>query len=239
MKRWLLALTWILIFHVDTSAQRFHWGPKGGLSIGLQNWNGTNRNALIAPHGSLFMESYREDGGGSMYGQLGYHVRGSSENVTFENAGGIPTNRSRQRYQFNNISLQVGAKNRLNSYTAKRPYYSFGLRLEYTISTNLSEFEDAQASGYFPLDAFVNKFNYGASVSFGYEFPFSDLIGGIIEVSINPDLSKQYAQPQIPGVIDPVFGGTRTLPEQSVRNISVELSVGFRFLRKVIYIEDY
>lgn len=219
--------------------QSFVWGPKGGLSLGSQTWNNIDRSILLGYHGALYMESTGNGSLGSFFGQLGYHTRGSSQVVSFVNGGGVISNRSRQSFQFNNVALQIGAKKKFDKPSASKPYYGFALRLEYTTSTNLSQFANAQSVGYFPLDPFVNKFNYGASVSFGYEFPFSDLIGGFVEASFHPDLSKQYAQPAIPNVFDPITRQNRTLSEQSIRNISLEISVGFRFLRKVIYLDDY
>ena len=221
------------------NAQSFIWGPKGGLTLGMQTWNNVDRNVLIGYHGALYMESADEGSLGSFYGQVGYHTRGSSQLVSFTNGGGVISSRNRQTFQFNNVALQIGAKKKLDKPGTAKPYYGFALRLEYTASTNLSQYENAQAVGYFPLDPFVNKFNYGASVNFGYEFPFSPLIGGFVEATFSPDFSKQYAQPAIPNVFDPITRQNRTLPQQSIRNLSFEISVGFRFLRKVIYLDDY
>lgn len=221
------------------SAQSFIWGPKGGLTLGMQTWNNVDRNVLLGYHGALYMESADEGSLGSFYGQVGYHTRGSSQLVSFVNGGGVISSRNRQTFQFNNVALQIGAKKKLDRPGPNKPYYGFGLRVEYTASTNLSQYQNAQAVGYFPLDPFVNKFNYGASVNFGYEFPFSQLIGGFVEATFSPDFSKQYAQPPIPNVFDPIIRQTRTLPQQSIRNLSFEISVGFRFLRKVIYLDDY
>lgn len=221
------------------NAQSFIWGPKGGLTLGMQTWNNVDRSVLIGYHGALYMESAEEGSLGSFFGQIGYHTRGSSQLVSFTNGGGVISSRSRQTFQFNNASLQIGAKKKLDKPGANKPYYGFALRLEYTASTNLSQYENAQSVGYFPLDPFVNKFNYGVSVNFGYEFPFSSLVGGFVEATFSPDLSKQYAQPAIPNVFDPLTRQNRTLPQQTIRNLSFELTVGFRFLRKVIYLDDY
>lgn len=238
MKR-AFALVAFVLFFANISAQSFMWGPKGGLSVGLQTWNNIDRQPLFGPHGALFIESYREGSANSFYGQIGYHTRGSSQRVAFFNQGGVSGSFQRQRFQFNNAALVVGAKRRLDSDSEKKPYYTFGLRLDYTLSTNLDQYENSISALYFPVNTFVNKFNYGATVGFGYEFPFSHLVGGFVEANVSPDFSRQYAQPSIPNVINPFTGNSVRLPEQTIRNISLEITVGFRFLRKVIYLDDY
>ncbi len=235
----ILLITIGLLVGSALQSQSFFWGPKGGLTVATQTWNNVDRSILVGYHGALFIESFDEGALGSFFGQVGYHTRGSSQQVTFYNAGGIPSNRSRQVFQFNNAAILVGAKKRFESTGNKKPYYSFAMRLEYTLNTNLSQYENSLSVGYYPLDPFVNKFNYGVTVGLGYEFPFTELIGGFVEVNLSPDLSKQYEQPAIPNVFDPITRQPRTLPQQTIRNISLEMTVGFRFLRKVIYLEDY
>ena len=215
------------------------WGPKGGLTLGVQSWNGIDRQPLFAYHGALMMESFREGSPSSFFGQIGYHKRGSSQRITFFNAGGTPTSRSRQTFEFNNVAVIFGGKRKFDTDNSKKPYYTFGVRLEYTIGTNLSQYDDPRFAAYFPIDPFVNKFNYGATVGFGIEFPFSELMGGYIEANLSPDFSRQYEQPTIPNVINPFTGQPTTLREQTIRNITFEVTVGFRFLRKIIYLEDY
>jgi len=79
--------------------------------------------------------------------------------------------------------------------------------------------------------------NYGATVGGGWEFEFSELIGGLIEFTINPDLSNQYEQQAIPNVIDPFTNQPITLRERRVRNLTFEVKFGLRFMRKVEYID--
>ncbi|MEL6388781.1 MAG: hypothetical protein AAFQ02_01360 [Bacteroidota bacterium] len=220
-------------------AQSFIFGPKLGPTLGVQTWNGIDRQPLVAYHAALYLESYNPDRNGSFFGQLGYHLRGSSQNVTFFNVGGNPTGRSRPTFEFRNVAATIGAKRRIDTFGDSKPYYSFAMRVEYTLGTNLDQYNNAQFATYFPVDPFVNKFNYGATVAFGYEFPFSELVGGFVEANISPDLSRQYEQPTIPNVLDPFTGNSISLREQTIRNITFEVSVGLRFLRKVIYLEDY
>ena len=223
----------LLFFH-QLSAQSFVFGPKGGLTLGNQTWNGFDRAVLFTYHGGLFIESYREDVTSSFMGYLGYNKRGSAERVTFvSQAGG--TSVSSQKFEFNNVSLMLGAKNRFGSGDINRPYYMIGVRLEYTLNTNLDQYEIY--GGYFPLEPFVNKFNYGAIAGIGYEYQFSEFVGGFIEASVSPDISKQYEQPELFNVISPITGRARNVSAQTIRNITFEVSIGLRLLRKIEFID--
>lgn len=217
------------------NSQSSIFGPKGGLTLGVQSWDGFQRQPILSYHGALFIEGYKEESLSSLFAQIGLHNRGSSERVFFLN--GSSAQAIRQNFKFSNAALLLGAKRRFSTSGKSRPYYSFGVRLEYTLGTNLDE--TAEFAGYFPIEGFVNKFNYGASVSFGYEFPFSEFVGGLIEATVSPDFSHQYQQPGGISVISPITGQAIALREQQIRNITFELTVGFRFLHKVIYLDDY
>lgn len=210
--------------------QEFIFGPKGGLAIGLQNWNGVERDPLFRYHGDIYMES-ADNPNNALFTQIGYHIRGSAEQVLFFSGPGNFF--QRQGFEFRNVVLIMGAKKRFNQEKKNKAYYAFGARIEYTIGTNLDQY--AAYGGYFPVDAFVNKFNYGGSLMLGQEFSFSDALGAFIEINVSPDISKQYDQPQIPNVISPFTGNRVTLSQQTIRNISFELTLGLRILRKVIY----
>lgn len=211
-------------------SQNFIFGPKGGLVVGLQNWNGVERDPLLRFHGDLYMESV-DNPDNALFGQIGYHIRGSAEQVLFFSGPGNFF--ERQGFEFRNAVLILGAKKRFNQAKVNRAYYAFGARIEYTLSTNLDRY--AAYGGYFPVEAFVNKFNYGATLMLGQEFSFNEGLGAFVEINVSPDLSKQYDQPQIPNVISPFTGNRVTLGQQAIRNISFELTVGLRILRKVIY----
>lgn len=208
---------------------------KGGLSVGVQSWDGVQRQPLFSYHGALSMEGFKEGSNSSLFAQVGLHNRGSSERIFFLN--GSSATAVRQSFQFTNAAVLFGARRRISESSSKNAFYTFAARMEYTLGTNLDE--SASFAGYFPIEPFVNKFNYGATVSFGYEFPFSEFVGGVIEASISPDLSFQYEQLGRIEVFSPITGQPITLPEQQIRNITFEISVGFRFLHKVIYIDDY
>ncbi len=236
MKKLIFGAILLFVLGMDLSSQSFYFSPKGGLHLGIQNWGGFERRVLPGLQGAIALETFNERGPGSFYMQLGYHQRGSSENSLFVLGGGNAFIR-RQGFQFNNASFTLGAKRHMGQSYNDGPYYGFGLRLEYTLSTNLNQYQ--QFAGYFPIDPFVNKFNYGADVVFGYDYRLSELIGVVIEATLAPDLSFQYQQPFLGNIISPINGQTISIREQQIRNISFQLSLGFRFLRKVIYLDDY
>ena len=225
-------------------AQGFAWGLKGGLSLGIQKWNNSERDPLYTYHAIAFMESLSEENAFTLFGQAGYHKRGSAirtRSFTAPDSQGMlrefPGRTT--KYEFNNASLSVGAKQKYDLGLSSKFYYLVGLRADYTINTNLEEFEEIAllTGGFFPLEIGVRKFNYGAIFGGGVEFELSELIGVVAELTINPDLSRQYFQPEVPNAFNPFTGMAQTLREQSIRNVTVELSVGFRFIRSVEYID--
>jgi len=221
------------------SGQSYAFGLKGGPSLGFQRWQESNRNVLWVYHLAGFIESAPEGGGGSMYAQAGYHVRGSAirfQAIQFGNNRFL--GQRTDEFRYNNASLQVGFKNRIPR-DASTLYYFFGLRGDYTLSTNLSDYDDLVQNGLiYPTDAWVRKFNYGISIGGGWEFPFGEFVSGLVEISVHPDFSRQYDQPAIPNVIDPFFPGVpRTIPDRRIVNYTAEISLGLRFLRKIVYID--
>ncbi len=209
----------------------FYFGPKLGPTIGTQNWDGFERRTMFNYHGALFVESLDRDFKGAFFAQLGYNARGSGLNVF--TIGGFSNSQS---FVFRNLSLLLAAKKRLLTKTLQTPYYFVGVRAEYQLSNNLKEIQDRYNSPFFPVPEFVNKFTYGISFGGGIEFLGSEFIQPALELTISPDLSFQYQSPAIPNVIDPITGQTRTLNERKIRNITMEISLVIRFLRKVVYL---
>jgi hypothetical protein len=222
-----LLVAWLFFSTNITYSQSFTFGAKIGPSIGLQKWDSFERDPLFAFHGAAFIESYEEENPSSLFMQLGYHVRGSAiRNLGFSNTS---------NFRFNNLALVLGGKRIFSEKPKIKSYYMLGLRAEYTLNTNLEKFQESP-NNYYPIDEFVKKFNYGFNVGAGMEFPFSEFVSGILELSINPDISKQYDQPPLENVIDPrIAGRIVDLPRREIRNVTVDLSLGIRFLRKVEY----
>lgn len=218
----------------------FAWGVKGGPTVGFQQWNSFQRDPLYRYHGDLYIESYDGEGANALYAQIGYHVKGSAlRNRNGRGVNGQVFQLATRTFEFNNISLATGFK-QLFDLNANKAYYFFGLRGDYTLSTNLQPFDRNNIeSAYFPIKEGVRRFNYGISGGAGIEFMFADLVGGVIEFSLAPDISFQYQQQEVVGslVTDPFTGQPTTLPERRIRNFVAEVSVGFRFLRIVEYID--
>lgn len=231
----------ILCISIGLNAQSYVFGVKGGPVIATQNWNNFQRNPLIDLHGILSIETWGEDDPNVLFAQLGYHTRGSSLRQNFITN---PTSGFRPQtsaFKFRNLALTIGAKRRIRIGTFT-PYYSVGIRGEYTVTTNLDEFVDQNftAPTSYPLNEFVNNWNYGIYGGGGVEFSFTEYIGGVLELSVNPDLSRQYFQPPLSDVsiYNPFTGQTtRGLPEREIRNVTLEITLGLRFLRKVEYID--
>ncbi|MEZ4908393.1 MAG: hypothetical protein R2771_12300 [Saprospiraceae bacterium] len=234
----------VLIFiSISGYSQSFYFGVKGGASLGYQKWETFTQGLLLSYHAAGFWESYSEiNPMNSLYAQLGLHNRGSAlrgaSGFTYDNTY---YRLSTQDFIFSNLSLGLGAKKKQAISDKLNSFYSFGVRLEYTLFTNLNKYEEYNglwSSYYYPSDDFVNKITYGATVGGGVEFKFSELVNGLIELTINPDLFNQYDQPQISGVVDPYHpSNTITLNRRRIKNTTVEITFGLKFMRKVIYVD--
>ena len=230
----------LFIFSVSLNGQGKVYTVKGGLTLGVQTWNSFERDPLFKYHGTVSVESADETQRFSVLTQVGYHVKGSairSNNLIDRFTGNVFRAPTRE-FRFNNISLAFAGKQRQEMGGNVRLYYYFGLRGDYTIKTNLDDYLDvnSRVGGFFPEDQFVQKFNYGAIVGGGFEFPFTDLIEGVLDFSINPDFSLQYRQPSAT-VYDPYTGNNRQLGERTIRNITFEISLGLRLKHIVEYID--
>jgi len=188
--RLLIILVFSVFYSVDISAQSFYFGPKAGITLGVQQWNSLERDPLLSFHGAAYIESYDPDDRGSLYAQLGYHTRGSGIRV-IEFFGSSASNRS---FQFNNVALQLGARKRFSRSGSNTYFYHVGVRAEYTVSTNLEQYEEINirnSSLFYPINQFVNKFNYGLSFGGGIEFGSNEFSTPFFEVTISPDVSLE------------------------------------------------
>lgn len=249
--RLLLILSSCLLSYQSWGQGTFY-GLKGGLTIANQQWNAFERDPLVGYHAILSAESMPADGQFSLFAQLGYHLKGSAIRRSLF---GNPFNSSfvsfpTQRFEFHNLSLSLGAKQVITQMGNAGVYYLFGIRGDYTLSTNLDEYErfssiNQISPGIYPFNVYfsenqifgVRRFNYGFLAGGGLNFPFSEYVEGIIEFTVNPDFSLQYQQPSIANVRNPINGQSTTLQERKIRNLTFEITVGARFLRKVEYID--
>lgn len=249
MKKGLHISLLFLVFATISWAQGTVYGLKGGLTIANQSFQtgGTSENSLLFKyHGALSIESAPEDNTSTIFAQVGYHTRGHARRFRRGVFLDPLSNQLRetgaftQEFIFQNAMLMLGFKRRgvLNN---EKAYYAIGMRGEYTLKTNLPKLENAPSiyALYFPTQDFVRKFNFGLSLTGGYEHQFSEFVGAFVELSVHPDISRQYWQRPIPlNLTDPFTGQLiSNIPEQSIRNLTFELSIGIRFLRKVIYVD--
>jgi len=240
-----IIITIFSFFSIYSNGQSYIWGIKGGVTIGTQKWAYfTSRNALFKFHGDVFIESWNDDDKFSIGTQFGYHPRGSAIRYWNYSTGTGLFNSSSTKYIFDNLVVAPYAKQKITFNETVKGYYALGFRLEYTFNTNLQNGADLYKNGYFfyaPIKDYVRKWNFGPILMGGLQFKYSELVGGSLEFSVCPDLSRQYYQPPVNNVItiDPFTGShtTTNFPEQAIRNVSFEISFGFRFLRKIEYID--
>jgi hypothetical protein len=247
MRPFLFLLLIVFSFASHAShAQGTAFGIKGGLAIGQQKWNtggASTNNLLFKYQGSVFVESVSQSDKGQsvLFAEAGYHNRGSAfryrSGVGYDVTGAqVKIDGFKEEFIFRNVGLIIGAKRR-GVMGRDKAFYTVGIRGEYTVGTNLeSASRNLVFSSSYPQKEFVKKLQYGLSISGGYDFPFSELVGGFVEFSVQPDLSLQYFRPAFQA-FDPYQRQNITIPEQGIRNVSFELCVGFRFLRKIEYVD--
>jgi hypothetical protein len=236
----------LLSFFGQTTAQSTAYVFNIGPTAGLQKWDNTaGREPLFQYHASFAMESINnEDDRSSFFMQLGYHVKGSATRFRFNDIiSGLPGRVYTERFKFNNFSLVLGAKQRYHSGPSGNTSYFYfgGIRGDYTYSTNIDNLPNASTScnpAAYPLMGGLQRWMAGFSVGGGIEVKFSELVGAQIQLSVNPDVTPQYRQNAIPNVIDICNpGNVYNIQERRIRNTTVELSIGLRLLKKVVYVE--
>jgi len=220
--------------------QGYTFGVTAGPSLGFQRWNDFQRDPLLGFHGDFFMETLDEEDRYCLFFSAGYHQRGAALRYRFTN-GGLLSPLVSSKFLFHNLSLNVGARQKFEMNDVLKYYYSIGIRGEYTAGTNLEDYVEINQVNrtlFFPDNEFVNPVTAGLTVSVGLQYHFAELSSLIVELSVMPDVTRQYFQPPIPNVADPFNPGQfRDLAAREIRNVSIELSVGIRFLNKYIYID--
>ena len=225
-----------------SNAQSRAYTVKGGLTTGFQKWGNVDQDPLFSYHGAVLMESVPEGDAFGLFAQLGYHVKGSAwRNAVFSNPTNGGVSIFTRKFKFQNIALVAGIKKDFADRGNYKLYYLFGIRGDYTVSTNLKDYEaenEFLGGPVYPFDEAVRRVNYGVTAGAGLEFPFTDYIGGILEFTISPDFSDQYRQGAFSAVVyQNGSPQTRNFSERKIRNTVLELSLGFRFLHKIEYID--
>lgn len=240
----------LLLLSYTAYSQSYAFGIKGGATTGFQRWDNSfsSRDPLYRYHAIAFIETAEEDSPFALFAQAGYHIKGSAIRtfptkvntpIGFQDIPGftIP-------FEFRNISLTLGAKQEIGANIGSKLYYLLGVRGDYTLNTNLDEASSNNGGlflGILPFDGFVTKFNYGVTLGGGIQFDFSDYVATFLELTVNPDFSKQYRQPAIPNVRNPNPNSSNsliTIPERQISNTTIELTLGFRFLHKIVYLDE-
>jgi hypothetical protein len=248
-QRLLYTLVIVSLGTISVSAQGGSvFGIKGGPALTTQQWQSFDRDPLLRWQGDVFVESLAEENSVALFASLGYHPKGSAirnqigQNF-FNNSGQlfrIPP----QRFIFHNVSLILGAKQKFDMPGRDAKFfYALGVRGDYTVDTNLDEFEEFNNNfvsfALYPIDntQFIREINYGITVGGGMEYALSEFVGLSLELNFHPDFSLQYEQPEIPNVTNPFTFQPDSIPERRIRNLALEVSLGLRFLRKVIYVD--
>lgn len=247
MKKLLLICT-LAFIGFSSYGQSYAFGVKGGLSVGFQQWgNSFQRDPLYRYHGIAFIESAPEDNQFALFAQGGYHVKGSAIR-TFATVVQVPTGGFREvppqeiPFEFHNLSLTLGAKQKYDL-SGVYGYWLFGIRGDYTIDTQLRPDNLEEGNPYaiiYPFDEFVENFMFGVTLGGGFEFPLTEFISGLFEITVNPDFTNQYNQPEIRNVINPNPNSSQrtiNISERQIRNTTIEVTLGFRFLHKIEYID--
>lgn len=226
----IIFLGFLLIGLKQGFSQSYAFGLKGGPTIGLQRWNNyQGSDPLIAYHIVTFIETAQEEEQGSIFAELGYHVKGRTVHFNSSVNPLTGANYEARNFQlrFNNASLSAGARKKF-ALGSSLAYYSLAIRGEYNISADLEIYNGFEAG--------INKVLYGITLGGGFEFPFSELMGGLIDIRFSPDLSRQIFIPPFEWD-NPFTGNQEVFREQSIKNLAFEISLGLRFLHKIIYVE--
>jgi hypothetical protein len=205
------------------------WGIKLGPTVGLQG----SSSPLFRYHGAAFIEGGRENN--ALYAEIGYHARGFAYRGFYAQTPQQPT-QSLQSYSipsvFHNVNLSLGVKKRISGDQKMKKFYAFAMRGEFNVGSNLTHLDLTKPPVYSRSYLYSNNirpFVWGMDISGGFEKPLTDLIIGFLEFTVSPDLSAQYREAYINSTGSGIGGVT------SYRNLSLELSLGFRFWNKVIY----
>jgi len=204
MKKYILLVAGMLLFCTTIFAQSgTAYGFKGGLTLGSQNWNGQEMEILFGYHGALSLESRDEELGFSLFGDLGWHRKGSRrvfQGTVFIDQSGNERELPRRGYKqpFDNVMVVIGAKK-----IGSKDFF----------------------------DQYINKFTYGGSVVGGIEYMMNDTGAVYFELSFHPDLSKQIFVPEGLTYISPLTNQQGNLGRQEVTNFVLEISLGYKIFK--------
>ena len=222
-----------IFYWSDVLAQGTVYTIAAGPTMSTQTLNGFEKDPFFRLHAQVQMESTSEISPNALYARLGYHVKGSAVNsrAYYDPITGATYSGESQSIEFHNLSASVGAKQRRevgNNFLS----YGFGIRGDFNLKTKYDPL-------FIGLAGTENNFTYGLDIDIGFEFPLSELVSTNIEIGFSPDLGEQIYIPQQNTDFQYPDGSGQTviIPETSVKNIVFELRAGFRFWRKVVYVD--
>lgn len=200
-------------------------GFKGGLTVGTQRWNNSEREALFAYNASYIYEKFTESKQFSYLVDLGYHVKGSAIRYNVQNINTGINQQFTTKNKFGNVSLMLGAKSLVNTnMSGADVYYLIGARLEYTVMDSIESVAN--------LSNYINRINYGITAGGGLEMNLNEKARLFFEVQVSPDFSQQIYMP--PGNYITNYNGNTfyvQFQEQKVYNTVIELTIGLKFLK--------
>jgi len=216
---------------INTSSKGLNnhfYGLKMGMSVATQSWSGFEVSPLISVHAGATMEfvsNWRDRTGSgrfkknSLVIQLGYHRKGSAFRNVFETRTGTVI--STPMNEFHNICLTGYGKRIFRINKMSQAYFGYGLQISGTVAEKIEGF--SRING-------VQRFNAGLFLGGGYEFKLNKApITYYVELSFNPDITDQFLV--APGsYTDPQSGLNMETPEQRVKNLNIDLSVGIKFV---------
>jgi putative salt-induced outer membrane protein YdiY len=222
MKRIFILIIGLLSI-LDLQAQDNAYGLISGLTVGTQKWNGFERDPLLTWNVRGFYESILNDGL-SVDLEFGYHNRGSA---ILQQGFVSGTNQLVSEYykmRIGNLSVLGAAKKIYQLKDNVEAYAKLGVRLEYSVTDSFEIFEQY-------TDA-IQPFNYGFTLGGGFHFgPVDGPLQFVLDFQVSPDFSQQIYAPA-GAIVNRFTGQPVQFSEQKVVNLSLEVSLGIRFVNK-------
>jgi len=211
----------------EAITQSMYFGIKGGPVIAFQKWNGYRESKpLLALHLMGHLESYGDESVFFLNAGLNPKGRGLRYNDYVSPITGRVVRGGYSRIIFKNAEVGAGIKRYYEWTEDFEFFYSFGLRLSYTYGSEFGSIRYINTNG-------IRKWNYGVSAGGGFRLKSNEFFRPLLHITFSPDLSQQVYIPQ--QELQTPAGDRFMMPEQEIRNISLEIGITLQFLRKVIY----
>lgn len=208
-------------------SQSMYFGIKGGPVVAFQKWTGYRETKpLLALNLMGHLESYGDQSAFFLNAGISPKGRGLKYNDYVSPITGKVVRGAYSRIIFKNAEVGTGIKRYYEWNDDFEFFYSFALRLSYTYGTHFGNLRYFNTNG-------VRKWNYGVSAGGGFRLKSNEFFRPLLHITFSPDLSRQIYIPQ--QELQTPAGDRFMMPEQEIKNISLEVGVTLQFLRKVIY----